>query len=176
MNFEDFDMDFKILEKVFVTVVRLHIGTNFGKKMTCRNFGLYHKVTISHRGGILIFCQILMKLKNLKFDEIGNFGELRNLDFDKMWKFGIVHQNLIINQFGKISISAFQRHQNHQIWTNFGPQNQNSYITNFVGSRCRFRVGRRGLPWFRKSWTRWWACVGPMGVEIVFWRRGNGFI
>ena len=40
-----------------------------------------------------------MILKNLKyFDEIGNFGELRiNLDFDKIWKFGIVHQNLIIN-------------------------------------------------------------------------------
>ena len=66
-------------------------------KILILKFWLDHKVTINHRGGILIFCQILMKLKNLKFDEIGNFGELRNLDFDKIWKFGIVHQNLIIN-------------------------------------------------------------------------------
>ena len=75
-----------------------------------------------------------MKLKNLKFDEIGNFGELRNLDFDKIWKFGIVHQNLIIN----LDRSQSQLSNDTKIMK-FGQilvdQIQNSYITNFVGSR-----------------------------------------
>ena len=35
-------------------------------------------------------------------------------------------------KFGKISSPDFQWHQNHQIWTTFGPQNQNSYIPNFA--------------------------------------------
>ena len=75
-----------------------------------------------------------MKLKNLKFDQIGNFGELRNLDFDKIWKFGIVHQNLIIT----LERSRSQLSKNTKI-IKFGQISlhkiQNSYITNFAGSR-----------------------------------------
>ena len=82
MNFGDFDIDFKNLKKVFVTVVRPYWDQFW--KILILKFWLDHKVTINHRGGILILYQILMKLKNLKFDEIGNFGELRNLDFDKI--------------------------------------------------------------------------------------------
>ena len=105
-------------------------------KILILKFWLDHKVTINHRGGILIFCQILMKLKNLKFDEIGNFGELRNLDFDKIWKFGIVHQNLIIN----LERSRRQLSNDTKIMK-FGQilvdQIQNSYIANFAGSRLQ---------------------------------------
>ena len=74
------------------------------------------------------------EIENLKFDEIGNFGELRNLGFDKIWKFGIVQQNLIIN----LDRSQSQLSKNTKI-TKFGQilvhQIQNSYITNFVGSK-----------------------------------------
>ena len=54
---------------------------------------LDHKVTVNHRGGILIFCQISNFCKNRKFEILNpssnpNFGSLtlnRILDFGKFW-------------------------------------------------------------------------------------------
>ena len=119
--------------KTFVTVVRPY-WDQFWKK-NILEFCLYHKVTINHRGGIfiLIFCQISNFAKfeiwwNCQFWWTSKFGFWQNLE---IW-----HRSPKSNhQFGKISSSAFQRHQNHEIWTNFGPQNQICYIANFAGFR-----------------------------------------
>ena len=63
-DFGDFDIDFKILESR-VTVVTPY-WDNFFKILTFE-FWWNRKVMINHRGGILIFGQILSKLKILDF-------------------------------------------------------------------------------------------------------------
>ena len=77
--------------KVFVTVVRPYWDQFW--KILILKFWLDHKVTINHRGGILIFCQISNFCKNRKFEIFNpssnpNFGSLtlnRILDFGKFW-------------------------------------------------------------------------------------------
>ena len=64
-NFGDFDIDFKILKNDLVTRVRPY-WDKFWKILTFA-FWWNRKVMINHRGGILIFCQILSKLKFLDF-------------------------------------------------------------------------------------------------------------
>ena len=78
MNFGDFDIDFKILKKS-LTFVRPY-WDKFWKILTLK-FWFDQKVTINHRGGILIFGQNLNFGKNRKFEILNpsrnpNFGSL----------------------------------------------------------------------------------------------------
>ena len=76
-NFGDFDIDFKILKKSCDarSPILGQIFQNFDHRIWWNR-----KVMINHRGGSLIFCQILSKLKILdfrvkdfKFRDITNF-------------------------------------------------------------------------------------------------------
>ena len=92
-NFGDFgDFDYYRLQNFEKILWRLfaHIGTNFGK------FWLDHKVTINHRGGILIFCQILSKLKILDF-------RVKDL---KLWILGLRISNFEISPILSISVKV----------------------------------------------------------------------
>ena len=59
-------IDFKILEKVLSRIVTPIVGQIF-QNFDFRILGENRQVMINHRGGILIFCQILSKLENFGF-------------------------------------------------------------------------------------------------------------
>ena len=69
--------------KKFVTRVRPY-WDQFWKILTIE-FWWNRKVMINHRGGILIFCQILSKLKILDF----RVKDLKFCDFVKFWILGL---------------------------------------------------------------------------------------
>ena len=97
---------------------------------------------INHRGGILIFCQNLNFGKNRKFEILNpssnpNFGSLtlQIFNFGKFW----ISTQFNFAKFGQISSSAFQKHQNRQIWTNFGRPNPKFLISQILWVLGKFQ-------------------------------------
>ena len=78
--------------KKFVTFVRPY-WDQFWKILTFE-FGRNRKVMINHRGGILIFCQNLSKLKILDF----RVKDLKFCDFVKFWILGLRISNFDFRQ------------------------------------------------------------------------------
>ena len=79
-------------EKVFVTSVTPY-WDKFWKILTFE-FWWNRKVMINHRGGILIFCQILSKLKILDF----RVKDFKFCDFVKFWILGLRISNFNFRQ------------------------------------------------------------------------------
>ena len=86
---------------------------NFGKvfaqfahfgKILIFEFWWNRKVMINHRGGILIFCQILSKLKILDF----RVKDFKFCDFVKFWILGLRISNLV-NFRSKFSSNLFKK-------------------------------------------------------------------
>ena len=79
-----------------------HIGTNFSK-FRLSNFDEIIKLWINHRGGILIFGQILSKLKILDF----RVKDLKFCDFVKFLILGLRISNFEISPILSISVKIF---------------------------------------------------------------------
>ena len=103
VNFGDFELWTSKFWKKFVTVVRPF--WEFFFKILTFEFWWNRKVMINHRGGILIFCQILSKLKILDFW----VKDLKFCDFVKFWILGLRISNFRFSS--KFSSNLFNFHQ-----------------------------------------------------------------
>ena len=126
MNFGDFDLyGLQNFGKVFVTSVRPCWDKWW--KILILPIWWYRQVMINHRGGILIFCQILNFGRNRKFEILNPSSNPNSGSLTLKPKFGfcqICHDlvNLICQIWIDLNLS-FPKTPNRQIWTNFGPQN-----------------------------------------------------